>query len=139
MTGTGQDYSRDESVGAWVLHSQQYAKQKIARLNQELQKEPLYAVCNKNGGTSHYATSSTSPKKVPLPVVPPVVLREPPVVTTEHAYSEHAYVKITQPPYVQQPQQQHCHQYPPHHMANLKKRAPPPPRRSEKTHLTTTS
>merc|ERR1719510_366205 len=49
LVGTGEDYSRDDTVGAWVLHSQQYAKQKVAMLNnQQLQQEPLYAVCLNN-------------------------------------------------------------------------------------------
>jgi hypothetical protein len=147
LVGTGQNYSRDESVGAWVLHSQQYARPPV------LQKEPLYAVCSKNGGSPnhhnkqqpmHYAPS---PKKVPPPVPPPrppVVLREPTPELTHHQIYQNG---------------SNHQQYPPHHMANLKngshyqvqqgrpmmqvgagaKRAPPPPRRSETTHLTTPS
>ena len=118
ILGSGQDYTRDESVGAWVLHSQQYAKTKIAMLNQQLlQQEPLYAVCSKSNGLHH-----NSPKKVPTPIVPPVVLREP---------------------------MPDNFMYPPHHMANnrhcsqpnLRKKPPPPapPRRSETTHLTSSS
>ena len=220
LVGHGQDYSRDESVGAWVLHSQQYAQHKMmtSRLqNQDivagstsnsnggttsngtgknLQKEPLYAVCSKNGvnnakmiqpssnnnnnnglptasahgpssaiygqvgGHHHHhgppsvhhnarttnssaALCSGSPKKVPLPVAPPVVLREPPVMPLPmppQPAAEPTYVTVTKPhhhpPFANVQPPQHCHQYPPHHMANLKKRAPPPPRRSENTHLT---
>ena len=183
IVGHGQDYSRDETVGAWVLHSQQYANQKITNIQniqytnthqnhqENLQKEPLYAICSKSGpknfmgnspttppgpngpnhyagpmpnGPNHYAASTASPKKVPMPVVPPVVLREPIPHHPEPTYVVKALPEqlrnncgqVTQPPYVQP---QHCHQYPPHHMANLKKRAPPPPRRSQNTHLTTTS
>ena len=171
MVGHGQDYSRDESVGAWVLHSQQYAQHKMmaSRLqNQDvgsknLQKEPLYAVCSKNGvskiqhqshgpaahgpaQSNHYnakanstVCSTSSPKKIPMPVAPPVVLREPPVMPLPMpAAAEPTYVTVTKPhhPFANVQPPQHCHQYPPHHMANLKKRAPPPPRRSENTHLT---
>ena len=179
LVGHGQDYSRDESVGAWVLHSQQYAQHKMmaSRLqNQDivgsstknLQKEPLYAVCSKNGvnnakiqpsnnGPAHgpavYAPGHgpaqsnhhnaravcSSPKKIPMPVAPPVVLREPPVMPLPMPpAAEPTYVTITKPhhPFANVQPPQHCHQYPPHHMANLKKRAPPPPRRSENTHLT---
>ena len=120
IVGTPQAYSRDESVGAWVLQSQIYQPQ---QQQSQSQVEPLYAVCAKN--------HLNSPKKVPvnpaaLPVAPPVVLREP----TPEMHHHNGY------------------QYPPHHMVNQRhcpqpprivKRAPPPPRRSETTQLTTTS
>ena len=139
LIGHGHDYSRDESVGAWVLHSQQYAATK-----QKLHKEPIYAVCAKNTNGGYAVGNGTgvhpSPKKIPMPVAPPVVLREPVPqeqkiyvqLPLQHQPHPHTNYGQAQPP-------QHCHQYPPHHMANLaKKRAPPPPRRSENTHLTTT-
>jgi len=137
--GNGENYSRDESVGAWVLQSQQYASTQQIMVNHvQKHQEPLYAACAKNGYPtqmgpqqpmpSHYAAS---PKRIPSPSVPPVVLREP------------------TPPEIMGHQQT---QYPPHHMNNMRhcpqpqrnllsnvKRAPPPPKRSEKTQLTTTS
>ena len=119
IVGTPQAYSRDESVGAWVLQSQIYQPQPP--------QEPLYAVCAKN--------HLNSPKKVvpPPPMVPPVPVAAPPVVLREPTPEMHhnGYA-----------------QYPPHHMVNQRhcpqpprivKRAPPPPRRSETTQLTTTS
>ena len=114
IIGTPQAYSRDESVGAWVLQSQIYQPQ------QQPQKvEPLYAVCAKNHLNSPKKPSPVPP--VSLPVAPPVVLREP---TPEmYQYPPHHMVN-----------QRHCPQPP-----RIVKRAPPPPRRSETTQLTTTS
>ena len=120
--------NRDESVGAWVLHSQQYAK-----------TEPLYAVCAKQ------ANAPAAPiKKVSMPVAPPVVLREPTPPSTLNLMTASAAVD-------------NQNSYPPHHMSHMRhcpqpprnllissnqavvnKRAPPPPKRSETTQLSTT-
>ena len=58
LVGQPQTYSRDESVGQWVLQSQRFANGQTA-----VTQEPLYAVARKtpgglrNGGVSHYAPS----------------------------------------------------------------------------------
>jgi len=158
-------YSRDESVGAWVLQSQHYAK-----------TEPLYAVSAKIA-----SVPPKSIKKVPMPVAPPVVLREPMPQTHLNLMSD---TGSNLPPghnnYNNHMMSSHgpCsnpQNYPPHHMSHMRhcpqpprnllnstnsmqhpvnnymmssshepgsnpvnrKRVPPPPKRSETTQLST--
>lgn len=140
-----QSYGGDESVGAWVLNSQQYAK-----------TEPVYAVCAKQVN----APPNSIIKKVPMPVAPPVVLREPTPPTNLNLMTNN---QINYPPHNNGGYVSHIENnqnYPPHHMSHMRhcpqpprnllisnsnttaiiagKRAPPPPRRSETTHLSTT-
>eukprot|EP00095_Tigriopus_kingsejongensis_P010664 maker-scaffold799_size95547-snap-gene-0.8 protein:Tk10664 transcript:maker-scaffold799_size95547-snap-gene-0.8-mRNA-1 annotation:"amyloid beta a4 precursor protein-binding family b member 1-interacting protein isoform x3" len=71
LVGAPQDYDRDDSVGAWVLQSQQFAG--------DTMNEPLYAIASKNAHPnqtpSHYAPSQGI---LPQPSrTAPVILREP--------------------------------------------------------------
>ena len=137
-------YGGDESVGAWVLNSQQYAK-----------TEPVYAVCAKQVNSP----PNSMVKKVPMPVAPPVVLREPTPPTNLNLMTNN---QINYPPHNNGHvlHMENNQNYPPHHMSHMRhcpqpprnllisnsnttaiiagKRAPPPPRRSETTHLSTT-
>lgn len=168
LVGQGHTYSKDESIGAWLLQNEQFASSDQVPLTQE---EPLYAVCAKNNAQFpqqqqnqlplHYAPRALQQYQ-PMPPSPPKVLpnHRPPVVLREPTPDYDPYGRINQPPqtlpvknnYSQMPYQ-NGQKYPPHHMANhqshspthhgnfhgQQKKAPPPPRRSVTTHLTTTS
>ncbi len=82
LVGTGESYSRDESVGAWVLQSHYYNH-----------NEPLYAVCAKN-----------SPRKM---AAAPVVLREP---TPTNDYPPHHMSRMRHCPQPQRNLIQNNHQ-----------------------------
>ena len=155
-------YSRDESVGAWVLQSQHYAK-----------TEPLYAVSAKIA-----SAPPKSIKKVPMPVAPPVVLREP-MPPNNHMMNSGSNPPPSHNNYNNHMMSSHelgsnPQNYPPHHMSHMRhcpqpprnllnstnsmqppinhymmsshepgsnpvnrKRVPPPPKRSETTQLST--
>merc|ERR1719259_1253121 len=53
--GCEQNYSRDESVGAWILQTQQYAENQAI-----VATEPLYAVTQKPKPPSHHVTNTAT-------------------------------------------------------------------------------
>ena len=83
LVGHNGSYSKDDSVGAWVLQSQQYSTGPFARVQQqemmlEHQQKPQQNI---------YA-SIQKPSPPVMPVAPPVVLREP---------DQHQYQRLEHP------------------------------------------
>lgn len=147
MVGAAQDYGRDESVGAWVLQSQQFAPEPSAM------SEPLYAIASRNTNPNqspcHYAPSNA---QVQIPGGLPVILREPTPeydpystlrevrngheTTERQDVSNYSTINFVSPPGMMN---RMCPspQLSPSHRGSFRSKAtpPPPPRRSENTQL----
>ena len=140
LVGTGHEYSRDNTVGAWVLHSQRYAaghnQKPSPQYQQQHHQEPLYAISTK---VNHHpqqqqqqpqmqhnnsgrvlsppppAPSVTyAPPNVRLPPAPPA--HRPPVILREPTpeydhYSANGYHHVQQQQQQLQQQQQSPRSY----------------------------
>lgn len=144
LVGQPQRYSRDDSVGAWVLQSQQFNSH----------NEPLYAVARKPR-SQHYAA--------PPVASPPVILREPTpeydpyssLTNGSYHQSDRADVsnystltfqnQTATSPAPPQLASVHRNSFRSNSSSSLssggqsRKPPPPPPKRSENTQLTTTN
>ena len=121
ILGAGHNYSRDESVGAWILQTQQYTDRQLQRTEKP---EPLYAISSKHHEEQAYAqnnhmfnpshlktnpsqnmrssleqqytpnTNSQQGSQLTNPAISPVVLREPTPDLDPYAvsnYSKYSY------------------------------------------------